>query len=386
MHQGRAGRRQWKFMIGRVTLPEALIRRNQQPRFFFLGAGFRLARLFAIGIVAGHDLLRVKTGNDQDCNPKRQRGRPRWRFGLQCRIGIPNLSLIAAALNHKRPAGKSPTRFPVGRDRWCLFLYLVFGIDDIVLAPGTTLAVLAGPWTAAAGSGAATGLAAGAALLVEVLRHGMRGLLQLLDGLPDGVRVILAGVLPGLVDGGLDGGAIAVADLAGVLLEELFHLVDHLVRVVAGVDELELALVLVGMGLGFAAHALHVGLADTAGAFDADLLFLAGAEVLGGDVEDAVGVDVEGDLDLRQAARRRRDVLQVELAQQAVARAFGNRAFTLEDAHRDRRLVVLGGRGSLLLCRRGWGGGLACVVQDAPQRFDAHRTRRDRAGAPRRSA
>src|SRR6266404_362162 len=46
-------------MIGRVTLPEALLWRNQQRRFFFLGADSCLARLF--GIVAGHDLLRVKS-------------------------------------------------------------------------------------------------------------------------------------------------------------------------------------------------------------------------------------------------------------------------------------------------------------------------------------
>ena len=40
--------------------------------------------------------------------------------------------------------------------------------------------------------------------------------------------------------------------------------------------------------------------------------------VLGRDVRDAVGVDVEGHLDLRHAARRRGDPHQVELAERAV--------------------------------------------------------------------
>ena len=54
---------------------------------------------------------------------------------------------------------------------------------------------------------------------------------------------------------------------------------------------------------------------------DRDLLLLAGAEVLRRHVDDAVGVDVEGDLDLRHAARRRRDARQVE-----ACRACGCRA------------------------------------------------------------
>jgi hypothetical protein len=43
----------------------------------------------------------------------------------------------------------------------------------------------------------------------------------------------------------------------------------------------------------------------TARSLDADLLLLAGGLVLGRDLDDAVGVDVEGHLDLRHAARRR---------------------------------------------------------------------------------
>ena len=47
------------------------------------------------------------------------------------------------------------------------------------------------------------------------------------------------------------------------------------------------------------------------------------------------------DLDLRHAARRRRDALEVELAEQLVAR--GHLALALVDLDRHRRLVVVGG-------------------------------------------
>ena len=74
--------------------------------------------------------------------------------------------------------------------------------------------------------------------------------------------------------------------------------------------------------------------------------------VLGRDVDDAVGVDVEGHLDLRHAARRRRDADQVELAEQLVVRR--HLALALEDADRHRRLVVVGGREDLALAWSGW--------------------------------
>jgi hypothetical protein len=54
--------------------------------------------------------------------------------------------------------------------------------------------------------------------------------------------------------------------------------------------------------LGFLDHLFDVGVGEPARGLDLDLLFLAGALVLGTDVDDAVGVDVERDLDLRHAA------------------------------------------------------------------------------------
>merc|ERR1712086_1005430 len=53
-----------------------------------------------------------------------------------------------------------------------------------------------------------------------------------------------------------------------------------------------------------------------------------GALVLGGDTEHTVDVNLEGDLDLRHATRGRRDVLEVELAEQVVV--LGHRALAFE--------------------------------------------------------
>merc|ERR1719506_803082 len=98
--------------------------------------------------------------------------------------------------------------------------------------------------------------------------------------------------------------------------------------------------VLVGEFLGLVNHALDLLLGQTAllGS-DGDLLGLAGASVLGGDLEHAVGVDLERGLDLRNATGRGRDAVQFELAQQVVVLGHGSLAFVHLDHHG--RLVVL---------------------------------------------
>ena len=62
---------------------------------------------------------------------------------------------------------------------------------------------------------------------------------------------------------------------------------------------------------------------------DGDFVLLAGGLVLRGDVEDAVGVDVECDLDLGHSSGSGRDARQFELAQQVVV--LGHRALALVD-------------------------------------------------------
>merc|ERR1719498_735330 len=101
------------------------------------------------------------------------------------------------------------------------------------------------------------------------------------------------------------------------------HGVLHVVRVVLeAVLRLDLLLVLLVLSLVLLRlldHALDVLLRQAALVVgEGDLVLLAGGLVLGGDVEDAVGVDVEAHVDLGHAARRGGDALQLELAEQVV--------------------------------------------------------------------
>src|SRR6185369_799502 len=108
---------------------------------------------------------------------------------------------------------------------------------------------------------------------------------------------------------------------------------------------------------------------------DGDLVFLAGSLVLGRDVHDAVGVDVEDDLDLRHAARRRRDAFEVELAEALVAGS--DFALALQDVDGDGGLVVVGGRENLAGLGRDRRVLLDQLGHDATQGFDAERQRGD---------
>src|SRR5580704_18555723 len=118
--------------------------------------------------------------------------------------------------------------------------------------------------------------------------------------------------------GVLDGATVSLTDLRAVLGQRLLGRVDQSLGVVLGLDLGLALLVVLGVSLGVLDHLLDVGLGKTAGSLDADLLLLAGAFILGRDIDDAVGVDVEGDLDLRHAARRRRQADEIELAEHLV--------------------------------------------------------------------
>ena len=79
------------------------------------------------------------------------------------------------------------------------------------------------------------------------------------------------------------------------------------------------------------------------------------------------------DLDLRHAARRRRDADQVEAAERAVVPR--HLALALEHVDLDRRLVVRRGREDLALARRDRGVALDELGEHAAQRLDAERQR-----------
>ena len=173
------------------------------------------------------------------------------------------------------------------------------------------------------------------------------------------------------MDGGLDRVLLPALHLVPDLGHGLAGGVDHVVRMVAGRDQLVQAPILLRVGLGVLHHLGDLVVREPGGGLDDDGLLLAGRLVLGGDVEDAVGVDVELDLDLGDAARGRRDVGEVEPPQGLVVHR--PLALALEDVHGHRSLVVVGRREDLL------GGGrdgrvlLDQLGHDPAQGLDAER-------------
>ena len=74
------------------------------------------------------------------------------------------------------------------------------------------------------------------------------------------------------------------------------------------------------MGFGIFAHALDFSVIQAGGGGNGDVLAAAGGFVQGSNFQNAVGVDIESDLNLWDATRGRWDAVQDELAQRIVVR------------------------------------------------------------------
>ena len=208
----------------------------------------------------------------------------------------------------------------------------------------------------------------------------VHGLAQLHGGVHQGLGLGLdvVGVVPVLHrlqvgQSRLDGGLVGGADLVTELRHRLFGGVDQAVRMVAGLHHGLALLVLGGIGLGLADHGLDVGVGQAAIGLDADRVLLVGGLVLGLDIDDAVGVDVEGHLHLGHTPGGRGDADQVELAQELVV--VGHRPLTLEHPDGHGGLVVLGGGEGLAALGRDGGVALDQRGEHAAQGLDAERQR-----------
>ena len=120
-----------------------------------------------------------------------------------------------------------------------------------------------------------------------------------------------------------------------------------------GIDLILVLLILSGELLGLLDGLVDVLLGEVGGSGDGDVLLLAGAEVLCGDIHDAVGIDVKADLDLRHAAGRRSDAGELELAQRLVIGSHFTLA--LQDMDLNGGLAVCSGGEDLALMRRNGG-------------------------------
>lgn len=139
--------------------------------------------------------------------------------------------------------------------------------------------------------------------------------------------------------GGLFGGRLH-EHLQGVV-ERFLRLQAEAVEGVERLGVLFAGAVFLGVLGGVLDHAFDVGVGEGGGVLDGDVGALAGGFLFGADVEDAVGVDVVGDFDLRHAGGHGGDAVEFEAAERLVV--GGHRAFALQDVDFDAGLVVVGG-------------------------------------------
>src|SRR4030067_1112135 len=180
----------------------------------------------------------------------------------------------------------------------------------------------------------------GLGLGVHLLGHLVRGFHQRVGFLLDVVLVLPARGFLEFLHRGLDFFLFHGLELLAHFLYGLAHAVHQAVAVVAGLGQLARLVVFLGVRLGVLHHLLDFRLAQAGTGLDGDLVFLVGGLVLGRHVQNAIGVNIEADIDLRHAARRRRNVTEVETAERLVAR--GHFALALQHVHRHRRLAVAG--------------------------------------------
>ena len=190
-------------------------------------------------------------------------------------------------------------------------------------------------------------------MLIDSGTGGVEGLLQGLELGLHRVEVVLLDRLLELGGRGLDLGLVLSADLVAQLAQLLLGLIDQGFGLVLHVDPLALLLVSAGVGFGVLHHLLHLVVTEGGSTGDGDALLLTAALVLGGDAQDAVGVDVEGDFDLGNATGGRGDAIEAEGSERLVV--AGHLALALEHVDFHVGLTVHGGGVGLRLLGRDGG-------------------------------
>lgn len=140
-------------------------------------------------------------------------------------------------------------------------------------------------------------------------------------------------------------------------------------KTVASLNALTGSLVLLGVLLSFGDHAVNLILGKTTLVVgNGDRLLLASALVVGRDLENSVGIELEGDLDLGNATGRGGDASELELAEEVVVLSKGT--FTLVNLDKNDGLVVGGGGEDLALAGRDGGVALDKLGHDASSGLD----------------
>ncbi len=192
---------------------------------------------------------------------------------------------------------------------------------------------------------ARAGLVAGLVHLVEEVQAGNLELVGLLLNLGSGglalTRLALGDVLTESSDLLLDAFGLGLVKLVGILVQGTLGIVEDGVGTVGSLNG-ELAL-LVGLGvlLRVFNHLLNLVVREARARGNGDGLVLVGGLVLGVDVDNGVGINVEGDLDLGNTTVGRGDTNELEVAEELVV--LDELTLTLVDLDLDSGLEISGG-------------------------------------------
>lgn len=142
--------------------------------------------------------------------------------------------------------------------------------------------------------------------------------------------------------------SLTSVELGLELGQRLLSLGDEVLSLVGLLDDHSSLLVALGVSLSIGNHVLNLLVGKTRRRGDGHRLLSAGSLVVGGDVDNTVGVDVKGDLDLRDTLGRRGEVGELEVTEKLVV--SGQLSLSLVNLDLDRGLAVgSGGEGLGLL-------------------------------------
>ena len=165
-------------------------------------------------------------------------------------------------------------------------------------------------------------LGAGLVHLVEQAQRGVLELVGLLLDLGGGggalTRLALGDELAHGCDLLLDLLGLSLVETVLELLEGLLSVVDDGGSAIGSLNGVLALLVLLSVALRVLDHGLDLRVGETRAGGDGDGLVLVGGLVLGVDVDNGVGVNVEGDLDLGDTTVSRGNTDKLEVAQQLV--------------------------------------------------------------------
>lgn len=174
--------------------------------------------------------------------------------------------------------------------------------------------------------------------------------LELIGGDGSTLRLSLDTELTELTNELLDLLGLFSINLLLELLESLLGFGSDRLGSVGGLDEITTSLVSFGVSLSLLNHGLDLLVGKTGRSGDGDRLILVGGLVLGRDVDDTIGINVEGDLDLRDTLGSGRDANKLKVSEHLVV--TDELTFSLEDLDLDSSLSIGSSREGLRLLGR----------------------------------